>query len=64
MTVTSAEAAQAVLVLGSRAVLPVHYDGWRHFLEGADELRAAFTQAGIADRLVLPALGEPVTISA
>ena len=38
-------------ILGARRVVPVHYDSWAHFTEGRDELVAAFTAAGLADRL-------------
>ncbi|WP_241684557.1 MBL fold metallo-hydrolase [Actinomadura sp. J1-007] len=47
----SAQAAEAATILGARRVVPVHYDGWAHFTEGRDELLAAFTAAGLADRL-------------
>ncbi|MFI1017449.1 MBL fold metallo-hydrolase [Streptomyces sp. NPDC020965] len=47
----SAQTAEAAQLLGARRVVPVHYDGWAHFTEGRDELAAAFTAAGLADRL-------------
>ncbi|MFJ9034119.1 MBL fold metallo-hydrolase [Streptomyces sp. NPDC102274] len=47
----SAQAAEAAEILGARRVVPVHYDSWAHFTEGRDELVAAFTAAGLADRL-------------
>ncbi|UXY17763.1 MBL fold metallo-hydrolase [Streptomyces cynarae] len=47
----SAQAAEATEILGARRVVPVHYDSWAHFTEGRDELVAAFTVAGLADRL-------------
>ncbi|CAM5310056.1 hypothetical protein STAFG_4678 [Streptomyces afghaniensis 772] len=47
----SAMAAEATRILGARRVVPVHYDSWAHFTEGRDELQAAFTAAGLADRL-------------
>lgn len=47
----SAQAAEATKILGARRVVPVHYDSWAHFTEGRDELVAAFTAAGLADRL-------------
>lgn len=47
----SAQAAEAAEILGARQVVPVHYEGWAHFTEGRDDLLAAFTKAGIADRL-------------
>jgi L-ascorbate metabolism protein UlaG (beta-lactamase superfamily) len=49
----SAQAAEAAQILGARRVVPVHYDSWAHFTEGRDELVAAFTDAGLLDRLDL-----------
>jgi L-ascorbate metabolism protein UlaG (beta-lactamase superfamily) len=53
----SAQAAEAVKILGARRVVPVHYDGWAHFTEGRDELVAAFTAAGLVNRLDFGDLG-------
>jgi L-ascorbate metabolism protein UlaG (beta-lactamase superfamily) len=49
----SAQAAEAAGILGARRVVPVHYDSWGHFTEGRADLVAAFTAAGLADRLDL-----------
>ncbi|MGW0806231.1 MBL fold metallo-hydrolase [Nonomuraea sp. NPDC002799] len=49
----SAQATEAVKILGARRVVPVHYDSWAHFTEGRDELVAAFTEAGLVDHLDL-----------
>ncbi|MER5307239.1 MBL fold metallo-hydrolase [Streptomyces sp. NPDC002773] len=49
----SAQTADAAKILGARRVVPVHYDSWAHFTEGRAELTAAFTDAGLADRLDL-----------
>ncbi|NUJ99598.1 MBL fold metallo-hydrolase [Streptomyces lunaelactis] len=49
----SAQAAEAAQLLGARRVVPVHFDSWAHFTEGRDDLVAAFTAAGLADRLQL-----------
>ncbi|MGC0335207.1 MBL fold metallo-hydrolase [Streptomyces sp. SLBN-8D4] len=51
IVLNSAQAAEAAQLLGARRVVPVHYDSWAHFTEGRDELIAAFTAAGLADRL-------------
>ncbi|MFG2004575.1 MBL fold metallo-hydrolase [Spirillospora sp. NPDC048911] len=51
----SAQTAEAAQILGARRVVPVHYDSWAHFTEGRDELVAAFTAAGLLDRLDLGA---------
>lgn len=45
------DSAQAAQLLGVRRVVPVHYDSWAHFTEGRDDLAAAFTATGLADRL-------------
>jgi len=49
-------------VLGARAIVPVHYEGWAHFTKGADDLRVAFAEAGLDDRLVVPEPGGTVRV--
>ncbi|MDQ0687840.1 L-ascorbate metabolism protein UlaG (beta-lactamase superfamily) [Streptomyces achromogenes] len=51
LTLDSALGAQAARILGARRVVPAHYDGWAHFQEGRKEIEAAFSEAGLADRL-------------
>lgn len=58
LTLTSPLAADAVGVLGARQVVPVHFEHWAHFTQGADTLRTAFKQAGLGDRLRMPTPGE------
>ena len=53
---------RAAQLLGARAVVPLHFDGWGHFSEGRDSLRTAFDAAGLLGRLVMPAPGEPTTV--
>ncbi|QOV37793.1 MBL fold metallo-hydrolase [Streptomyces ferrugineus] len=53
LVLDSAQAARAAKILDARRVVPVHYDSWAHFTEGRDPLIAAFTAAGLADRLDL-----------
>jgi L-ascorbate metabolism protein UlaG (beta-lactamase superfamily) len=62
LTLSADRAAQAARVLGARAIVPVHFDGWAHFTQGADELRAAFDGAGLGDRLVVPEPGDTVSV--
>jgi L-ascorbate metabolism protein UlaG (beta-lactamase superfamily) len=61
LTLSSDRAAEATKLLGVRAVLPVHFEGWTHFTQGARELRAAFAGNSLSDRLVLAERGETVT---
>lgn len=58
LTLSSDHAADATKILGVRAVVPVHFEGWTHFTQNADSLRAAFAGNGVSDRLVLLAPGE------
>ncbi|MEV0224729.1 MBL fold metallo-hydrolase [Streptomyces sp. NPDC050704] len=51
LVLDSAHAAEAARILGARRIVPVHYDSWSHFTEGHHELVAAFTAAGLADRV-------------
>jgi L-ascorbate metabolism protein UlaG (beta-lactamase superfamily) len=51
LTLDSAMAAEAAAILGAGRVVAVHCDSWAHFTEGRDAVTAAFTAAGLADRL-------------
>ena len=62
LTLSVDRAVEAARVLGVRAVVPVHYEGWAHFTQGADDLRAAFDDAGIGDLLVVPEPGGTVEV--
>ncbi|HET6876632.1 MAG TPA: MBL fold metallo-hydrolase [Jatrophihabitans sp.] len=53
LTLGSAEAAEAAQLLQARHVVPVHFEDWAHFTQGRDTIAAAFTAAGLADRLHL-----------
>jgi L-ascorbate metabolism protein UlaG (beta-lactamase superfamily) len=61
LTLSSDRAAEATKLLGVRAAIPVHFEGWTHFTQGALELRAAFAGNSIGDKLVLADRGETVT---
>jgi L-ascorbate metabolism protein UlaG (beta-lactamase superfamily) len=61
LTLSSDRAAQAAILLGARAAIPVHFEGWTHFNQDADSLRGAFAGNGIGDRLRLALPGETVT---
>jgi L-ascorbate metabolism protein UlaG (beta-lactamase superfamily) len=63
LTLSSDLAAQATLILGARTVVALHFDGWTHFTQGADQLRAAFAGHGIAARLHVPTPGEPLAFA-
>jgi L-ascorbate metabolism protein UlaG (beta-lactamase superfamily) len=62
LTLSSDFAAEATKILDARMVFPVHFEGWTHFTQGEDTLRASFAGCGIADRLALPGRGETITV--
>jgi hypothetical protein len=64
LTLSSANAAEAALILGSPRVLAVYTDGWAHFTEDSRDLRDAFVAAGLAHPLHCAAPGETVTAHA
>ncbi|MBO0850740.1 MAG: MBL fold metallo-hydrolase [Pseudonocardia sp.] len=62
LTLASEDAAEAAEILAAEHVVPLHFEGWAHFTQGADSLRAAFERRGLADRLRLPGPGERITV--
>jgi L-ascorbate metabolism protein UlaG (beta-lactamase superfamily) len=62
LTLSSERAAEAAKILGVRAVVPVHFEGWTHFTQGADAVRAAFAGNQLTDRLALAEPGATVTV--
>jgi L-ascorbate metabolism protein UlaG (beta-lactamase superfamily) len=62
LTLSADRAVEAARVLGARAIVPVHFEGWAHFTQGADDLRTAFAAAGLGDRLVVPEAGDTVQV--
>jgi L-ascorbate metabolism protein UlaG (beta-lactamase superfamily) len=62
LTLSADHAADVAMILGARVVIPLHFEGWKHFTQGADELEAAFSGNGIRDRLVMLERGELVEV--
>jgi L-ascorbate metabolism protein UlaG (beta-lactamase superfamily) len=62
LTLSSDRAAEAAKILGVRLVVPVHFEGWKHFTQGADALRAAYAGNQVSDLLTVPQRGETLTL--
>jgi L-ascorbate metabolism protein UlaG (beta-lactamase superfamily) len=62
LTLTSEQAAQAAVILNAAQVVPLHFEGWAHFTQGADTLLKAFEGAGLADRLHLLQPGDELAL--
>jgi len=52
LTLGARETAEAARILGARAVVPVHQEGWEHFSVPPEAVRRAFEEAGLHDALV------------
>ena len=46
----------------SATIIPLHFEGWTHFTEGASEIRAAFDAAGMSERIRWLAPGQPTSV--
>jgi len=58
-------AAEAVRVAGDfelKTLVPIHYEGWKHFRQGSAELESAFREAGIEDRVRWLPPGKQLTL--
>jgi L-ascorbate metabolism protein UlaG (beta-lactamase superfamily) len=62
LTLSSDRAAEAAKILGARLVVPVHFEGWKHFTQGADALRAAFAGNQVSEVLRIPERGETLAL--
>jgi L-ascorbate metabolism protein UlaG (beta-lactamase superfamily) len=62
LTLSSDRAAEAAKILGVRLVVPVHFEGWTHFTQGADALRAAYAGNQVTHLLTVPERGETLTL--
>jgi L-ascorbate metabolism protein UlaG (beta-lactamase superfamily) len=64
LTLDAVAAAEAATRLSGTTIVPVHQEGWAHLTSSPDDLRAAFVQAGLEDRLRLLSPGEQVSLAA
>ncbi|MGC4783357.1 MBL fold metallo-hydrolase [Micromonospora zamorensis] len=62
LTLTADLAARAAALLGARAVIPVHQDGWGHYTQDADDVVRAFEEAGVRNLLVDLRPGDSTTV--
>ena len=62
LTFTAADAVTLARAWPKAAIVPLHFEGWTHFTEGAAELREAFARAGLTSRLRWALPGAPTVI--
>jgi len=64
LTFTADEGAQFAKALGEATIIPIHYEGWAHLVEGRAEIEHAFAEAGLEKRLRFLPFGQSVLIDA
>jgi L-ascorbate metabolism protein UlaG (beta-lactamase superfamily) len=62
LTMTAQGAIEAARVFSGATIVPLHYEGWRHFSESREVIARAFTAAGIEDRVRWMTLGETIAV--
>ena len=62
LTLSADHAADVARILGARVVIPLHFEGWAHFTQGAEQLKSAFSGNGLRDRLVMLERGQRVEV--
>ena len=63
LTFTAEEAVAAARVFADATIVPLHFEGWRHFTESRAEIDTAFALAGLAHRLRWLAPGAPTGLA-
>ena len=61
-TMTAEEAVQACELLKPHTVVPVHYEGWKHFRQPREKARGVFDSSPIASSVTWLQHGSPTTI--
>lgn len=59
LTLTAEEAVEAARAFAGAAIVPLHFEGWRHFREHRQDIDRAFREAGLGDRLSWLPAGRP-----
>ncbi len=51
LTLTAEEGVKAAKALPDALIIPLHFEGWRHFSENRGDIEGAFNRAGLGTRL-------------
>jgi L-ascorbate metabolism protein UlaG (beta-lactamase superfamily) len=62
LTFTAADVVTLARAWPKAVIVPLHFEGWTHFSEGAAELRDAFARAGLTARLRWAPPGVPTNV--
>lgn len=64
LTMTAAEGVETAKAFTNAAIVPIHFEDWRHFSEGREDIARAFKGAGLTNRLHWPERGKAIEVSA
>ena len=62
-TMTAQDAIELCGLLNPHAIVPLHYEGWKHFRQGREPAERAFAASALAERVHWLRAGEPATLS-
>jgi len=51
LTMTAEDGVAAARAFPEATIVPLHYEGWKHFSESRDEIEKSFAEAGLQHRL-------------
>jgi len=61
-TMDAKDGVKAARVLNPHTIIPIHYEGWKHFREGRADIEKEFKSAGLNDKLHWLEMGENTEI--
>jgi L-ascorbate metabolism protein UlaG (beta-lactamase superfamily) len=61
-TMNAAEAVRVAREFEHETLVPLHFEGWKHFKQGRDEVESEFARAGIEDRVRWPEPARPISV--
>lgn len=62
LTMTTDDGIKAAHAFARAAIVPLHFEGWKHFSESRNDITRAFSASGLSDRLCWPIPGEPIIL--
>jgi L-ascorbate metabolism protein UlaG (beta-lactamase superfamily) len=62
LTLTGADGVEVARALPEATLVALHFEGWKHFSDSRADIEAAFSAAGLDDRLVWPPPGDPIEL--
>ncbi|MGD0436332.1 MAG: MBL fold metallo-hydrolase [Bryobacteraceae bacterium] len=63
LTMSAADGIQFARAFPDAAIIPLHFEGWRHFSESRPQIAAAFAEAGLENRLHWIELGRAIDLA-